>query len=66
MNEITENKILLIRGKKVMLDRELAKLYSVQVKTLNQAVKRNIKRFPVDFMFQLNKQEFGFKVNKPA
>ncbi len=57
-NEIIENKILLIRGKKVMLDKDLAKLYSVQVKALNQAVKRNMKRFPADFMFQLNKQEF--------
>ncbi len=55
--EIIENKIFLIRGKKVMLDRDLAKLYDVQVKVLNQAVKRNIERFPADFMFQLNKQE---------
>jgi hypothetical protein len=52
------NKIYLIRGKKVMLDRDLAELYGVETRTLNQAVKRNIKRFPEDFMFQLNQMEF--------
>lgn len=51
------SKIFLIRGKKVMLDRDLALLYGVETKVLNQAVKRNIKRFPLDFMFKLNKQE---------
>jgi len=51
------NKILLIRKKKVMIDRDLAELYGVETKILNQAVKRNIKRFPIDFMFQLNKNE---------
>ncbi|MDD5489103.1 MAG: ORF6N domain-containing protein [Candidatus Moranbacteria bacterium] len=56
-NEIIENKIYLIRGKKVMFDDDLARLYGVQVKVLNQAAKRNAKRFPVDFMFQLTKQE---------
>ena len=55
--EIIENKILLVRGKKVMLDRDLAKLYGVKTKGLNQAVKRNIERFPDDFMFQLTKDE---------
>lgn len=50
-------KILLIRGKKVMLDRDLAELYGVTTKALNQAVKRNIKRFPKDFMFKLTKAE---------
>lgn len=50
-------KIYLIRGEKVMFDRDLAALYGVKVRTLNQAVRRNIKRFPDDFMFQLNKQE---------
>ena len=49
--------ILLIRNKKVILDRDLAVLYSVETKTLNQAVRRNIKRFPTDFMFQLTKVE---------
>ena len=55
--EIIESKILFIRGKKVMLDRDLALLYGVETKVLNQAVKRNIKRFPDDFMFQLNWDE---------
>jgi hypothetical protein len=55
--EIIENKILLIRGKKVMLDSDLALMYGAETKVLNQAVKRNIDRFPEDFMFQLNKNE---------
>jgi hypothetical protein len=56
--EIIENKILLIRGKKVMLDRDLAVLYGVETRILNQAVRRNIERFPEnDFMFQLTKEE---------
>lgn len=46
-----------IRGQRVMLDSDLAKLYGVQVKRLNEAVKRNIERFPEDFMFELTKQE---------
>ena len=50
-------KIYLIRGRKVMLDRDLAALYKVQTKVLNQAVKRNMKRFPKEFMFQLTKKE---------
>ena len=49
--------ILLIRGQKVMLDSDLAELYEVTTRALNQAVKRNIGRFPADFMFQLNYQE---------
>ncbi len=52
------SKIYLIRGKKVMLDRDLAELYNVETKILNQAVKRNKNRFPEDFMFQLNTKEF--------
>lgn len=55
--EIIEQKILLIRGHKVILDADLAELYGVESKILNQAVKRHIKRFPVDFMFQLTNQE---------
>ncbi len=55
--EIVATRILEIRGKKVMLDRDLAKLYRVPVKVLNQAVKRNIKRFPEDFMFKLSWEE---------
>ena len=57
VQQIIENKIYLIRGKRVMIDRDLAKLYGVLTKMLNQAVKRNINRFPEDFMFRLNKQE---------
>ena len=55
--ELIERKIYLIRNKKVMLDSDLAELYNVETKVLNQAVKRNIARFPEDFMFQLNKEE---------
>jgi len=50
--------IFTLRGKEVMLDRDLAELYQVENRVLNQAVKRNIKRFPSDFMFQLTKEEF--------
>lgn len=56
--EVIESKILLIRGKKVMLDKDLAILYKVPTGRLNEQVKRNIDRFPEDFMFQLNKEEF--------
>lgn len=52
-----ENKIYIIRGQKVMLDEDLAALYGVPTKRLNQAVKRNISRFPPDFMFELTKEE---------
>jgi len=52
------SKILVLRGKQVMLDRDLAELYGVETKVLNQAVKRNIKRFPSDFMFQMTEEEF--------
>jgi len=57
--ERIENKIYLIRGQKVMLDRDLADLYGVETRSLKQAVKRNIERFPEDFMFQLNKDELA-------
>jgi len=56
--EIIVNKILFIRGEKVMLDRDLADLYDVDTRDLNKAVKRNPLRFPNDFMFQLSKAEF--------
>ena len=56
-SERVVSKIFLIRSKKVMLDKDLADLYGVETKILNQAVKRNLERFPADFMFQLNKQE---------
>jgi len=55
--EMIEKKILLIRGEKVMIDADIASLYGVATKVLNQAVKRNIERFPEDFMFQLTKEE---------
>ena len=62
MNEIIplntiENEILFIRGQKVMLSAHLAELYGVETRVLNQAVRRNIKRFPEDFMFQLKESE---------
>ncbi len=57
--EVIENKIFLLRGKKVMFDRDLAELYSVETKALNRAVKRNIERFPEDFMFRLSKEELA-------
>ena len=56
-DELIMTKILVIRGKKVMIDRDLAELYGVTTKSLNQQVKRNIKRFPADFMFQLTEEE---------
>jgi len=56
--EVIMSKIYIIRGLKVMLDRELAELYGVTTGNFNKAVKRNIRRFPEDFMFQLTKEEF--------
>ena len=55
--QITE-RIHIIRGKKVMMDRHLAEMYGVETKVLNQAVKRNLSRFPADFMFQLTLYEY--------
>jgi hypothetical protein len=55
--EIVEKRIYLIRYQKVMIDRDLAELYGVETRVLNQAVKRNIKRFPADFMFALTRDE---------
>lgn len=55
-----QNLIYEIRGQRVMLDRDLAELYQVTTGNLNKAVKRNIRRFPPDFMFQLTKEEFEF------
>ena len=52
------SKIVFLRGEKVLLDRDLAELYGVKTKVLKQAVRRNIKRFPDDFMFELTKEEF--------
>src|SRR5262245_32160505 len=56
--ERIEKAILLIRGHKVMMDRDLAELYEVPTKRLNEQFRRNIRRFPKDFMFQLSKEEF--------
>jgi phage regulator Rha-like protein len=56
--QIIQNRIYEIRGERVMLDFDLAFLYEVETRVLNQAVKRNIKRFPNDFMFRLSKEEF--------
>ena len=55
--QIIQNRIYEIRGLKIMLDYDLAELYEVETRALNQAVKRNMKRFPIDFMFQLNEEE---------
>ena len=57
IEKITD-KIYLLRGHNVMLDRDLAELYNVETKALKQAVRRNLRRFPSDFMFELNKEEF--------
>ena len=69
--EVIENKILMIRGHKVMLDADLAALYGVKTFNLNKAVKRNASRFPIDFMFQLTKEEtnslrFHIGISKPG
>jgi hypothetical protein len=55
---ILQSKIYQVRGQKVMLDFDLSELYDIQTKVLNQAVKRNISRFPEDFMFQLTEDEY--------
>ncbi len=64
--EAIEHKIYLIRGHKVMFDKDLAKLYNVSTGRLNEQVKRNIKRFPGDFMFQLTKEEFENLISQIA
>lgn len=56
--QIIQNKIFEVRGYRVMLDFDLAELYNIKTKVLKQAVKRNIQRFPSDFMFELDKEEF--------
>jgi hypothetical protein len=69
--ELVERRIYLIRGEKVMLFADLAELYQVETRTLNQAVRRNLDRFPEDFMFQLSKGELEnwvsqFVISNPA
>jgi hypothetical protein len=72
MNEITiindtiSNKIYTIRGLQVMLDRDLAELYGVKPIRLREQVKRNIERFPIDFMFQLSENEVNLMVSQNA
>ena len=55
---LVTSKIYVIRGRKIMLDRDLAELYEVETRVLNQAVSRNMERFPEEFMFQLTSEEF--------
>ncbi len=62
--EVVEQKIFMIRGEKVMLSMHLARLYGVETRALNQAVKRNIRRFPEDFAFILNDSEAGLLVSQ--
>ena len=62
--ESIANRIILIRGNKVMLDRDLAELYQVETRVLTQAVRRNIKRFPDDFMFMLKEREFNLLMSQ--
>jgi len=57
-DEVIMNKIYLVRGQKVMIDRDLAELYGVETKRLKEAVRRNITRFPPDFLFEMDKEEF--------
>ncbi|MDO8734091.1 MAG: ORF6N domain-containing protein [Elusimicrobiota bacterium] len=61
-----ENKIYFVRGQKVMLDKDLAELYGIKPIRLREQVKRNVKRFPDDFMFQLNEKEIDFMVSQNA
>jgi hypothetical protein len=56
--QVIQSKIFEIRGSKVILDRDLAEMYGVETKVLKQSVKRNIERFPSDFMFELNTKEW--------
>jgi hypothetical protein len=56
---LIQSRILVLRGQRVMLDADLARLYGVETRALVQAVKRNASRFPEDFMFQLSADEFG-------
>jgi len=62
-SEIIQKKIFILRNQKVMLDKDLAELYGTETRRLIQAVKRNIERFPADFMFQLTDYEFGLLIS---
>ena len=59
-DEIVLNKIFIIRGQKVMIDSDLAELYEIETKQLKRQVKRNLKRFPRDFMFELTAREYEY------
>ncbi len=61
--ENLKSKIIFIRNRKVILDRDLAEMYGIETRTLNQAVRRNLKRFPEDFMFVLKEQEFNLLIS---
>ena len=63
-DDVVINKIYFIREQKVMLDVDLAELYQVSTGRLNEQVKRNIKRFPEDFMFQLSEKEFAILISQ--
>ena len=63
-DELIISKIYVLRGQKVMLDRDIAELYQVQTRILNQSVKRNAARFPEDFMFQLNDEEMQILISQ--
>lgn len=65
-NTILDNKIFIIRGIQVMIDKDLAELYQVETSRLNEQVKRNIERFDEDFMFQLTKEEFDNLISQNA
>ena len=65
-DEVVMNKIYVIRKQKVMLDKDLAELYQVETRILNQQVQRNLKRFPDDFMFQLTESEFKSLISQFA
>lgn len=64
--EVIKQRIFIIRGHKVMIDYDLAELYGVSTGRLNEQVKRNINRFPIDFAFQLNTEEFDFLMSQIA
>jgi hypothetical protein len=64
MNEEIISQIYFIRGRKVMLDSDLARIYRVETRVLNQAVKRNLDRFPDDFMFQLTPDDYSILISQ--
>lgn len=61
---LVTSKIYIVRNKKIMLDKDLAELYEVETRVLNQAVTRNIERFPEEFMFQLSSEEFEILISQ--